>query len=73
MMMKDDVTRSHIDRMIDRALHGEYIPYPVDEDFNHKVWELSKDPTTNDPEQLRAEGYRILDEQTAIFREYGLA
>ena len=72
MMMKDEVTRSHIDRMIDRALYGEYIPYPVDEDFNDKVWELSNDPSTYDPEQLRTEGYRILDEQTAIFREYGL-
>ena len=72
MIMKGPVTRTHIDRMIDRALHGEYIPYPIDDDLLDKIWELSQDKNSHDPEALREEGYAFLQQDAELDRQFGL-
>jgi len=68
-MMIGHLEYRHIDLMIDSALQGRVIPYPIDDDLLDKVRELAADPGSHDPEELRQEGYREVDYQAEIRKE----
>lgn len=68
MMMAGPLEYRHIDIMIDAALNGDMISFPMDEDVLDRVRELATNPGSHDPEELRQEGYQEVDRQAEIHR-----
>ena len=60
MILTRDITRDDVDYAIDHALIGEYVPFPFEDEYLQKIWELSQDHSSHDAQKLRDEGHTLI-------------
>ena len=71
MIMARELIPQDVDYAVDHALRGEYIPFPFEDEYLEKIWELSQNHDAYDPQALRDEGYLLLAHMAELDRKYG--
>ena len=73
MILTRDITCDDVDYAVDQALIGEYVPFPFEDEYLQKIWELSQDHSSHDAHKLRDEGHALIARKDARQNKQQLA